>query len=377
MKQVPKGYWRNGLGKGCVKTCWGPIRVKVQRLKAKTGKRKQIYWEAVFDESGWSPEALKRLLELSSRLPYEESSYLAQLFGLGISGSSLETMTSPYAQSCKRAVRTRLAAGFASEPPKPVSAAISGTQESAIQKTAAQGRVMVLQLDGVQVLGRPEAGVCPGMEIKSAVLYPQNSPGDRRMLADRCTAEDFLPLLPGLLEAAKLSSKDALIGLGDGASWIDNLFNALQAKRITDVYHACEYLDTVMVTLGWDEKTRTAHRCDWYRGEVNARDWLQQHIPSAELCSNWDKDTQTALNYLNQRLDSMDYALFAKEGLPIGSGQVEAMNKSVIGTRMKRSGMHWSQTGAAAMASLRAQTCAKHSLIDFDNVRFDAFALAA
>ena len=81
-----------------------------------------------------------------------------------------------------------------------------------------QGRVMVLQLDGVYVLGQPEDGCCPGLEIKSAVLYPQASPSERWLLADRCPAEDFLPLLWGLLSQAKVQPADTLIGLGDGAS---------------------------------------------------------------------------------------------------------------------------------------------------------------
>lgn len=71
----------------------------------------------------------------------------------------------------------------------------------------------------------------------------------------------------------------------------------------------------------------------------------------------------------------MDYASFKEQGFPIGSGQ-EGMNKYVIGSRLKRSGMHWSEQGAAGMAALRAQTCAKHPLLNFDDVRFDAFSLA-
>ena len=69
----------------------------------------------------------------------------------------------------------------------------------------------------------------------------------------------------------------------------------------------------------------------------------------------------------------MNYKYFATQSYPIGSGQIEAMNKSVIGNRMKRSGMHWSEAGAKNMAALRAQTCAKHSLIDFHQLRFKAF----
>ena len=239
------------------------------------------------------------------------------------------------------------------------------------------GRVMVLQMDGVYVLGQPELGVCPGLELKTAVLYPQSSPSDRWMIADRCSAEDFLALLSGLLKRAGVTASDTLVGLGDGAAWIRNSFEHLQATPITDVYHAAEYLDMVMVALGWDESTRQAHRREWYRGEVNARDWLQLYLPEPEVWLNWDETAKTALSYIDSRLDSMDYASFKKKGFPIGSGQVEGMNKHVIGSRMKRSGMHWSEQGAAGMASLRAQTCAKHPLIDFQQLRHAAFPAPA
>ena len=232
---------------------------------------------------------------------------------------------------------------------------------------------MVLQLDGVRVLGQPKAGECPGMELKSAVLYPQNSPSDRWMLADRCSSQELLPQLAGLLNQAGVRSQDTLIGLGDGADWVEASLDTLSDLRITDVYHATEYLDLIMQAMNWDEDKRKHHRQSWYRAEVNARDWLQAHLPNPEVWLSWDDKAQTACRYLETRLDSMDYSDFAAKGFPIGSGQVEAMNKAVIGHRLKRSGMRWSQTGARAMASLRAQTCARHSLIHFHNLRFEAF----
>ncbi len=197
------------------------------------------------------------------------------------------------------------------------------------------------------------------------------------MLADRCSAEDFLPLLLGLLVEAGVTAQDTLIGLGDGAKWIDTIFTHLAATRITDVFHAATYLNVVMQALHWDEAERTRHRRDWYRGDISARDWLEQYLPEPELWMTWQDNALSALNYLEQRLDSMDYPSFKNKRYPIGSGQVEGMNKAVIGHRMKRSGMHWSPSGAKGMASLRAQTCAKHPLLDFDDLRFSAFALAS
>ncbi len=236
---------------------------------------------------------------------------------------------------------------------------------------------MVLQMDGVYVLGQPEQGLCPGLELKTAVLYPQAAPSQRWMLAERCCAEDFVTLVAGLLNEAGVTPADTLLGLGDGAVWIDNIFCHLDAVRITDVYHATQYLDTIMQALAWDEDLRTRHRCDWYRGQLNARDWLAHHLPKPEVWLTWDDKAQTALKYLETRLDSMDYARFTEKGYPIGSGQIEGMNKAVIGNRMKRSGMHWSKQGAASMASLRAQTCAKHSLIDFGQLRHLAYPAPA
>ena len=96
-------------------------------------------------------------------------------------------------------------------------------------------------------------------------------------------------------------------------------------------------------------------------------------MPEPDVWFAWDDEAQVALHYLDKRLDTMDYALFALQAYPIGSGQVEAMNKAVIGHRMKRSGMHWSESGARNMASLRAQVCAKHPLVHFDDLRHRAF----
>ena len=194
------------------------------------------------------------------------------------------------------------------------------------------------------------------------------------MLADRCSAEDFLPLLLGLLNQANVTPADTLLGLGDGAAWIDNIFDQLGALRVTDVYHATEYLDLIMQAMHWDEATRASHRRDWYRADISARDWLKKHLPNPERWLTWDEAALAALRYLEKRLDSMDYFSFKAKGYAIGSGQVEGMNKNVIGQRMKRSGMHWSIQGAAGMASLRAQLCAKRSLISFDAVRFQAFS---
>ena len=49
----------------------------------------------------------------------------------------------------------------------------------------------------------------------------------------------------------------------------------------------------------------------------------------------------------------MRYPEFREQGLFAGSGLIEAGCKSVIGARLKRSGMFWSVRGANAIPTLR------------------------
>jgi hypothetical protein len=51
----------------------------------------------------------------------------------------------------------------------------------------------------------------------------------------------------------------------------------------------------------------------------------------------------------------MRYGHFRSCGLFTGSGVVEAGCKSVIGQRLKLSGMHWSVPGATGILALRCQ----------------------
>jgi hypothetical protein len=50
----------------------------------------------------------------------------------------------------------------------------------------------------------------------------------------------------------------------------------------------------------------------------------------------------------------MDYPTYRSHGWQIGSGPIEAACKTVIGRRLKGTGMRWSPGGADAMSHLRA-----------------------
>jgi len=156
-----------------------------------------------------------------------------------------------------------------------------------------EGRVMVLEVDGVRVAGQPHPSThrCEGIEVKTALVYPQQAPGARTRMAGVMKPEQLLPQLSGLLRAAGVQRQDEVVGVSDGAVWIEQLYQTLGIPQVIDVFHASQYLEQVMLELGWSEEARSA------------------------------------IQYLEQRADRMDYPAYKARGWPIGSGQVEGMNK--------------------------------------------------
>ena len=59
------------------------------------------------------------------------------------------------------------------------------------------------------------------------------------------------------------------------------------------------------------------------------------------------------LSYFVNNVDRMQYGTFRTKGFFIGSGVIEAGCKTVIGSRLKRSGMFWTVRGANAILALR------------------------
>ncbi len=313
---------------------------------------------------------MERLLDLAARLPYEEAALVAQGFGLVVSRADLERLCAGYAKEVELEVEEKLSERALQPLAEVVEQASPNDSDS---------KVIVLQVDGVRVLGQPDPQnhQCAGIEIKCALVYPQNSPSQRTRWAGVKEAGDCLPLISGLLRQAEVKTSDTLIAVSDGAVWIENLCQSLGIPQVIDVFHATQYLDTVLIQLGWTETERTTERTIWLKGEVNALEWLKTYCPpaTAPQRQNWSEEAKTAIEYLEQRSNRMNYKDYKAINWPIGSGQIEGMNKHVIGSRMKRSGMQWSRLGAARMAALRAETCAfpHRKITDFNTLRFVAF----
>lgn len=342
-------------------TLWGQVQTPVQRWRHRTTDRTtSTLIDPSLDSSGWTEQALTHLLDIAARLPYQEASEVVASFGLNISAAELARLFERYSTDAEQHVNNQLQA----------------VKFQPLDAPREKGeRVMVLQADGVFVLGRtpsaPDQGC--GIEIKTALVYPQEAPQTRTRVASVCTASEFLPLCSGLLRHAGVRVQDTLVAVTDGAPWLASLCEVLGvSQHILDVYHSSAYLGTVMEALGWTTEQREAMHAQWVQGQWSGREWLRTHLPG-EMNRNGSTEVKTALSYLKSRVHMMDYPRYRERGYPIGSGQIEGMNKQVIGGRMKGSGMRWSRPGATKMAAVRAQQFSSRPLVSVRMRRHAAF----
>ena len=62
---------------------------------------------------------------------------------------------------------------------------------------------------------------------------------------------------------------------------------------------------------------------------------------------------EKAVDYFTTNAERMRYPTFRAQGMHVGSGIAEAACKTVVATRLKRSGMRWTPGGLDALLPLR------------------------
>jgi len=147
--------------------------------------------------------------------------------------------------------------------------------------------------------------------------------------------------------------------MGDGAEWIWNLAEQHfpGAVQIVDLFHARQHL--------W-ELARKLYPND----EVSQKAWIKVHqrrlldkgkieklVVSIRSIDSENPEVaekiRTEADYFERNADRMRYPKFRCQHLFVGSGVIEAGCKTVIGSRLKQSGMFWTVRGANAIIALR------------------------
>jgi hypothetical protein len=239
--------------------------------------------------------------------------------------------------------------------------------------------ILYLQMDGTGVpvvkketvgrQGKTEGQPSHTREVKLGCVFTQTTwdkegfplrdPDSTTYTGAIETAEEFGKRI--YVEAWKRgwSRAEKKVVMGDGAEWIWNLAEQHfpGAVQIVDLFHARQHL--------W-ELARRLHPND----EVNQKAWMNVHqrrlldkgkieklvVALGSIVSTNPEVAEkirTEAAYFERNTARMRYPEFRRQHLFVGSGVIEAGCKTVIGSRLKQSGMFWTVRGANAIIALR------------------------
>jgi hypothetical protein len=217
--------------------------------------------------------------------------------------------------------------------------------------------------------GKGEDGRARTREVKLAVFFTQDKlDKDGYPVRDRDSTSIIATFEPASAFAGLVKAEGIRRGadhvrqltiLGDGAPWIWGIATAKfpAATQIVDLYHAREHLHDLARSLEFmlgDRKDEwlAARLEDLDYGDIDGICKAARAYPLEGVKKN---ELATALGYFENNAPRMRYHWFRQCGLFTGSGVVEASCKTVIGQRLKQSGMHWTVSGADAIIALRCR----------------------
>lgn len=216
--------------------------------------------------------------------------------------------------------------------------------------------------------GKDESGIAKTREAKLGVIFTTNGVDEEgRPLRDKNstiytggieTCEVFGERIYAEAVRYGLSRAKMVSVLGDGAVWIWNIAedkfpNAIQ---IVDYFHASEHLGELAKVIHVKDKAIHDLWLDMQCNQLWDGD-AALVIESMRRMKSDSKDVQEVLRktvqYFETNEHRMQYAKFRKMGLFVGSGVIEAGCKTIVGQRLKQSGMRWTVKGANAIIALR------------------------
>lgn len=154
---------------------------------------------------------------------------------------------------------------------------------------------------------------------------------------------------------------DQQIALSDGGNGLEDFFrkNFPLAECILDFWHASDHLTELGLALYADDETERQKQvgawCHQLKHEGGATTLaaleafdLTNHSPAARQVH------ADCVRYFRNHQKRMDYPRYLANGWQIGSGPVESGCKTVVGNRLKGSGMRWGEEGSDSVCHLRA-----------------------
>ena len=313
-------------------------------------------------DNSFSPGVRRMMGRVGGKEAFDEGRRdLEELAGVVVKTKAVERVSEAIGQQIERANQ------------KQREAALSGKLESL---DAAAKLYIAIDGTGVPVVpheaegrkGKDETGRAKTREAKLGCVFTQTGVDDEgRPERDEHsttyvgaieTAGEFGPRIYTEAVRRGLRRAQRRIVLGDGALWIWNIADEHfpDATQIVDLYHARQHLADLGKTVYGSASTKAK---DWAAGRIELLDAgnIEAVLTALKRLRPRDpavqEDIRKAMTYFQTNAERMRYAKFRGESLFVGSGVVEAGCKTVIGHRLKQSGMRWTVRGANAIIALR------------------------
>jgi hypothetical protein len=196
---------------------------------------------------------------------------------------------------------------------------------------------------------------------------PANAVMQARYLSGLYTLEELGVLLRRQAGQVGMGNAEQWIGLSDGGNGLENflqtnfpgpLASGTELALILDFWHAADSLLKLAKTIHpSDEAQRQDLVTSWchtmkHEGGCRIVEELEKlQLPDKPAVQLQHEET---FGYLKNNVHRMDYPRYLANGWSIGSGAMESACKTVVGQRLKLSGMRWGPTGTDDMCQLRA-----------------------
>lgn len=156
------------------------------------------------------------------------------------------------------------------------------------------------------------------------------------------------------LTRRRFTQAERTAAVADLAPWIWNTTRELlpTTTQIADRYHVKEHLSNLAKAL-YGPSSEAAKTWARRRYEELDSGRFADLLRAVRHHADRHDEARKCFQYLHHNRERMRYPKFEAEGLCTSSGVIEAGCKNVIGTRLKRAGMHWTLAGANRIIALR------------------------
>jgi len=240
-------------------------------------------------------------------------------------------------------------------------------------------RVLYVQMDGTGVpvvkketvgrQGKTEGQPAHTREVKLGCVFTQTT-WDKEGFAIRDpdsttytggieSAEEFGRRLYAQAYGRGWSRALQKVVMGDGAEWIWNLvaLHFPDALQIVDLYHARQHLWEVARRLFPNKEGQQKAWMKIHQKRLLDRGKIEKLVAALRSLASDNPEVAEKIraeaNYFERNAERMRYPKFRRQHLFVGSGVIEAGCKTVVASRLKRSGMFWTVRGANAILALR------------------------